>query len=133
MLPCSCHLWGGCPGAGSLCLYFAVISMPRLSLMSKVLQGASHLPFCICLSADASSLKGHTRLSLLNIGLHSAILVNLTDPPLATLSQEAGVYLLDSHCPSSPRSLTQVSLQCVWKRRRLFSPALWKGWQRAEH
>lgn len=31
--------------SGSLCLCFAVISMPQLSLMSKVLLGASHLPF----------------------------------------------------------------------------------------
>lgn len=128
MLPCSCHLWGGCPGAGSLCLYFAVISMPPLSLMSKVLLGASHLlPFCECVSSDASALKGLTHLSLLNIGLLSANPVNVSHPPLAMLSQKAGVYLLDSRCSSSPWSLTRVSLQRVWRWRRVFSPALWKG------
>lgn len=37
------------------------------------------------------------------------------------------MYLLDSRCPSSPRSLTPVSLQRVWRQRGLFSPALWKG------
>lgn len=102
--------------------------MPQLSLMSKILLGATHLlPFCECFSSDASSLKGLAHLSLLNIGLLSANLVNVSHPPLATLSQKPGMYLLDSRCPGSPRSLTRVSLQRVWGWRRLFSPALWKG------
>ena len=128
MLPRRCRLWGGCPGAGSLCLYFAVISVPWLSLMSKVLLEASHLlPFCECLLSDASSLNGLAHLSLLNTGLLSASLVNMRHPTLAMWSHKAGVCLLDSRCPRSPRSLTRVSWQAVWRWRRLFSPALWKG------
>lgn len=81
MLPCSCHLQGGCPSTGSLCLYFVIISMPRLSQMSKVLLRTCHLPpFCECLSSDASSLKGLTHLSGLNADLLLANLANLTRP-----------------------------------------------------
>lgn len=88
MLPCSSLLWGGCPGAGSLCLYFAMISVLWLSLMSTVLLGAScFLPFCKCLSSDASSPKGLAHLSLLNVGLISANLINVSHPALAMLNQ----------------------------------------------
>lgn len=130
MLPRSCLLWGGCPSAGSLCLYFAVISMPWLSLMSTVLLGASRfLPFCKCLSSDASSPKGLAHLSLLNTGLLSTNLINVSHPALAMLSQKAGVYLLDSfsHESRSPCS--------VWVGGGGSSALLCgreKSWQRSE-
>lgn len=128
MLPCSCLLWGGSPGAGSLCLYFAVISMPWLSLMSTVLLGASRfLSFCKCLYSDASSPKGLAHLSFLNTGLLSTNLINVSHPALTMLSQKAGVYLL-----GSVQSLKQESLQCLGRWRRLLSRSLWKGEELAE-
>lgn len=95
-------------------------------------RSVSSSSLCECFSSGASSLKGLTHLSLLNVGLLSANLVNMSHPPLAMLSQKDGVYLLDSlvphgherWCPCNACGAGGGSSALLCGRER--------GWQRAE-